>query len=93
METTKTVFIISGIEPLVSSLGVYTTFNIAREALFDYFYRCQDSTGAGKYMYQYDRYSLHSRALDTPAHNQDIVVYEEYIPDYTANTLKKTTEE
>jgi hypothetical protein len=62
-----TVYCLSGILPVKQLLGMYESFNEAYDALQVYFDKSLDEDGAGKYMYQFDKYLIESREVGLPA--------------------------
>jgi len=84
-----TVYLLSGIIPVTQLLGVYESFNEAYDALQAYFDKSLDEDGAGKYMYQFDKYLIDSREVGREAYNQKRAWYVEYQADYAAGTCKE----
>jgi hypothetical protein len=88
-----TVYLLSGIIPVTQLLGVYESFNEAYDALQAYFDKTLDEDGAGKYLYQFDKYLIESREVGRPAYNQQRTWYVEYQADYAAGTCKEVLED
>lgn len=89
----NTVYCLSGIFPVKQLLGLYQTYNEAYDAMQEYFNNTLDEDGAGKYLYQYDKYLIESRDVGLPADKQNRIWYVEYKADYAAGTCKEIVEE
>ena len=85
----NTVYCLSGILPVKQLLGLYETYNEAYDAMQEYFDKTLDEDGAGKYLYQYDKYLIESRDVGLPADKQKQIWYVEYKADYAAGTCKE----
>jgi hypothetical protein len=89
----NTIYLLSGILPVKQLLGAYESFNEAKDALDQYFDRTLDEDGAGKYLYQFDKYIIESREVGREAYNQKRAWYVEYNADYAAGTCKEALED
>jgi hypothetical protein len=87
------IYMLRGSVPRQQHLGLYSTFNDAYDALEDYFDRTLDEDGSGKYLYQFDTYTILSQEVDVPVlfnrHDHWQGVREDYCADYTNGTLKQ----
>jgi hypothetical protein len=89
----NTVYLLTGLLPVKQILGVYESFYEAKDALNQYFDRTLDEDGAGKYLYQFDKYIIESREVGREAFNQKRVWYVEFQTDYAAGTCKEVVGE
>ena len=86
----NTAYCLSGILPVKQLLGVYESYNEAYDALQAYFTKTLDEDGAGKYLYQYDKYLIESRDVGLPAYKQNRIWYVECDADYCAGTCMES---
>lgn len=87
----KTVYLLSGTFPITQILGAYGSFNEAYDHMQAYF--CKSLDGAGKFMYQFEKYLIESREVGRAADNQLAIWHVEYQADYAAETCKEITED
>lgn len=57
-------YVLNGSAPKKQLLGLYSSFNDAYDALQEYFNKTLDEDGAGKYLYQFDAYTIFSQEVD-----------------------------
>lgn len=84
-------YILNGSAPKLQVLGLYSTFNDAYDAMQEYFDKTLDEDGAGKYLYQFDTYTIFSQEVDLAVGNRGTYqrISESYVANYTEGVLKQ----
>lgn len=84
-------YLLNGSAPKLQILGLYSTFNDAYDAMQEYFDKTLDEDGAGKYLYQFDHYTIFSQEVDLAVGGKETYqrVSESYQADYAAGTLNQ----
>jgi len=86
-------YVLNGSAPKSQNLGLYSTFNDAYDAMQKYFDISLDEDGAGKYLYQFDNYTIFSQEVDLAVTDRGTYqrISESYVADYTEGALKQLT--
>lgn len=84
-------YILNGSAPKKQLLGLYSTFNDAHDAMQEYFDKTLDEDGAGKYLYQFDTYTIFSQEVDLAVGDKGTYqrVSESYTADYAQGKLEQ----
>jgi hypothetical protein len=84
-------YVLQGSAPKQSHLGLYSTYNDAYDAMQDYFDKTLDEDRSGKYLYQFNHYTIFSQEVDLAV--MDKGTYQRmvgnYVADYAAGTLNQ----
>lgn len=84
-------YVLHGSTPKRQHLGLYSTFNDAYDAMQEYFEKTLDEDGAGKYLYQFNTYTIFSQEVDLAVGQKGTYqrISEEYQANYVTGTLKQ----
>ena len=86
-------YVLHGSAPKQSHLGLYSSYNDAYDAMQEYFDKTLDEDGSGKYLYQFDHYTIFSQEVDLGVTDKGTYqrMVGNYAADYAAGTLKQFT--
>ena len=84
-------YVLHGSAPKLQHLGLYSSYNDAYDAMQEYFDKTLDEDGTGKYLYQFDTYTIFSQEVDLAVTSKGTYqrMTESYVADYAAATLKQ----